>query len=63
MISVFGWTDPNTWDVARAEKSYRIRLPAALDSSAFLNSRNIPACLDQAIQTQKPLGNCLFHPK
>ena len=38
MISVFGWTDPNTWDVARAEKSYRNRLPAALDFSAFLNS-------------------------
>jgi hypothetical protein len=23
-------------------------------SRAFLNSRNIPACLDQAIQTRKP---------
>ena len=27
---------------------------------AFLNSSNIPACLDQAIQTRKPSSNCLI---
>jgi hypothetical protein len=27
---------------------------ARVVSRAFLNSRNIPACLDQAIQTRKP---------
>jgi hypothetical protein len=25
-----------------------------------VNSRNIPACLDQAIQTRKPLSNCIL---
>ena len=28
--------------------------PSARVSRAFPNSRNFPACLDQAIQTQKP---------
>ena len=35
-------------------------MPAPCDFLAFLNSRNIPACLDQAIQTRKPLGNSLI---
>ena len=34
MVSVFGWPDPNTWDVAR-EKLRRF--------SAFPNSRTIPS--------------------
>ena len=38
MVSVFGWPDPRR----------RVTL------HAFLNSSNIPKCLDQAIQTQKP---------
>ena len=49
MVSVFGWPDPNTWDVARVKKSVQ-----TAKRVAFLNSRNIPACLDQAIQTRKP---------
>ncbi len=36
--------DPNTWDVARAAKESPS--PPARDFSAFLNSHNIPACLD-----------------
>ena len=33
----------------------------ARDFSTFLNSRNISACLDQAIQTRKPLGISLIN--
>ena len=34
--------------VARVKKSVKNHLPSARDSRAFLNSRNFPACLDQA---------------
>ena len=60
MVSVFGWPDPNTWPLAnvarvsRVKKSAQNHSPSARVSRAFLNSRNIPACLDQAIQTRKP---------
>ena len=39
-------------NVARVKKSEQNHLPLARVSLAFLNSRNIPACLDQAIQTR-----------
>ena len=41
-------------NVARVKKSEQNHSPSARVSLAFLNSRNIPACLDQAIQTRKP---------
>jgi hypothetical protein len=41
-------------NVARIKKSAQNHSPSARASRAFLNSRNIPACLDQAIQTRKP---------
>jgi hypothetical protein len=41
-------------NVARVKKSAQNHSPSARVSRAFLNSRNIPACLDQAIQTRKP---------
>jgi hypothetical protein len=41
-------------NVARVKKRAQNRSPSARVSSAFLNSRNIPACLDQDIQTRKP---------
>jgi hypothetical protein len=37
--------------IIKARKITRLRLVLSL---YFLNSRNIPACLDQAIQTRKP---------
>ena len=36
------------------KKSVQNHSPSARVSRAFLNSRNIPACLDQVIQTRKP---------
>ena len=39
--------------VARVKKSAKNQTPSARVSHAFLNSRNFPACLDQAIQTRK----------
>ena len=39
-------------NVARVKKSAQNHSPSARVSRAFLNSRNIPACLDQAIQTK-----------
>jgi hypothetical protein len=41
-------------NVARVKKSAQNHSPSARVSRAFLNSRNIAACLDQAIQTRKP---------
>ena len=41
-------------NVARVKKSAQNHSPSARVSRAFLSSRNIPACLDQAIQTRKP---------
>jgi hypothetical protein len=41
-------------NVARVKKSAQNHSPTARVSRAFLNSRNIPARLDQAIQTRKP---------
>ena len=41
-------------NVARVKKSAQNHSHLARVSCAFLNSRNIPACLDQAIQTRKP---------
>ena len=41
-------------NVARVKKSVQNHSPSARVSRAFLNSRNFPACLDQAIQTRKP---------
>jgi hypothetical protein len=38
-------------NVARVKKSAQNHCSV---SRAFLNSRNIPTCLDQAIQTRKP---------
>ena len=46
--------------VARVKKSAKNHLPSARISRAFFNSRNFPACLDQAIQTRKPQINCIF---
>ena len=60
---VFGWPDPNNWDVARVKKSLkttRLRLVVRNARGTRVNSRNILAYLDQAIQTRKPLSNCLF---
>ena len=53
---VFGNPCPNPClgmmlELRKARKITRLRL---VISRAFLNSRNIPACLDQAIQTRKP---------
>ena len=45
---------PPLGNVARIKKSGQNHSPSARVSLAFLNSRNIPACLDQAIQTRKP---------
>ena len=41
-------------NVSRVKKSAQNHSPSARVSRAFLNTRNIPAYLDQAIQTQKP---------
>jgi hypothetical protein len=54
MVSVFGWPDPNTWECCSSEEKRANHSPSARVSRAFLNSRNIPACLDQAIETRKP---------
>ena len=40
--------------VARVKKSPQNHSRSARVSRAVLNSRNIPACLDQAIQTRRP---------
>jgi hypothetical protein len=55
MVSLLGWRDPNylgmLLELRKAREITRLRLVL---SRASLNSRNIPACLDQAIQTRKP---------
>ena len=38
----------------KVNESVQNHSPSARISRAFLNSRNIPKCLDQAIQTRKP---------
>ncbi len=56
MVSVYGWPDSNTLDVARKAKEItscrRVVLASQLEKH--------PKCLDQAIQTRKPLGNCFI---
>ena len=54
MVSVFGWPDPSTWECCSSQekRAKNTRLWLVI-SRAFLKSRNIPACLDQATQTRK----------
>ena len=59
LFPVLEWPDPTLENLARVKKSSQNHSPSARVSRAFLNSRNIPACLDQAIQTRKPSSNCL----
>ena len=62
MVCAFRWPDPNPWGCCSSCEKLRNHSPAAHDFSAFLNSRNIPVCLDQTIQTRKPLNISLFLP-
>ena len=50
MVFLLGWPDPiqTLENVARVKKSAQNHSPSARVWRAFLNSRNIPACLDHA---------------
>ena len=52
MVSVLDGLIQTLGNVARARKSVQNHSPLAHVSRAFLNSRNFPACLHQAIQTR-----------
>lgn len=53
-LQVFGWPDQTLGNVTRVKKTTQNRSPSARFSHAFLNSRNMSACMDKAIQIQKP---------
>ena len=47
MVSLFGWSDPTLGNAARVKKAGKITRLRPVIPRAFLNSRNIPACLLQ----------------
>ena len=61
MVSVFGWPDLNTWDVARVKKSQaRNHSPVAFDFSLTATLATSQHVWIMPSKTQKPLGISLI---
>lgn len=54
-FQVLGWPDPNIWECcSSSEKLAKLLVFGLCILYAFFNYRDIPACLDQAIQAIDP---------